>query len=176
MVLGETDINELVVIVVECGPAGETEEMLGNEVISEIVKPLPMSSDEDNTVDDIVESVPRFVVETVIGAEKELVALPTVVVYGTSLGCKDVNNDCLSIEEVGGKMELTDWLDFIVLVTAYADDVVVTTSPWLLELTIVVVGDTTLRSTKDDSLPLPPVCKLPLPSSVFILSPPTVVG
>lgn len=146
----------------------ETEEaVLDAEVISTVVKPLPILSSEDRTDDkEMVESVPWFAVETVSGAEEVLVALCTVVVVNeTSLGCSGVEDNCLANED-DNKMELSDWSNSIVLVTVY-DDVFMAKFPWLLTLTTVAVGEKTPRSASDAS-PLPSVNEVPLSSAVFV--------
>ena len=90
-----------------------------------VVKLLRIFSKEDKRDDgptdvEVVISAPLLDVETVSGE-----------VNDTSLCGNGVDDMCLVVEGVGSKMVVSDWSDFMVLVTAY-DDMLVTTFPWLL--------------------------------------------
>ena len=149
------EVTEVYKIVGDCN----TEEELDTEGVS---------SNEDKRDDDatdvMVISTPLLDVEMVIGEVNE-----------ASLRGNGVDDKCLVVVDVGSKTVDSDWLDFIVLVTAY-DDMLVTTLPWLLRLPTVVVGGRMPRLTSDASIP--PSVKLPLPSKsgVFVSSPAALVG
>ena len=101
------------------------EEVLDTEVKISVVKLLRIFSKEDKRDDgptnvEVVISAPLLDVETVRGE-----------VNDTSLCGNGVDDMCLVVEGVGSKMVVSDWSDFMVLVTAY-DDMLVTTFPWLL--------------------------------------------
>ena len=75
---------------------------------------------DDGSTDVMVISAPLLDVEMVTGE-----------VNGVSLCGNGVDDKRLVVVDVGSKTVVSDWLDFMVLVTAY-DDMLVTTLPWLL--------------------------------------------
>ena len=106
-----------------------------------------------------------LLVKTVAVGEKVIVFIVGV----NKMSLLRIEDSCLVTEDVN-KTEVSDWLNFIVLMTVYID-VSKGMFPWVLN---VVVGDERPRSTNDES-PLPSIDKSPLPSVVFVVSP-TPVG
>ena len=107
-------------------------------------------------------------VKTVAVGEKVIVFIVGV----NKMSLLRIEDSCLVTEDVN-KTEVSDWPNFIVLITVYID-VSKGMFPWVLTPTNAVVGDERPRSANDES-PLPSVDKSPLPSVVFVVSP-TPVG
>ena len=145
-----------------------SEEMIDTEVkTSVVVKPLPMSADEGER-EDVDDKMVTSVTLLEVGRAIEV-----------SLCGSGVDENCLVVEDVGIKTEVSDWPDSTVLIITVFDDVTVATFAWLLlllPLPTVVMGSTP-RLASDASTP-PSVDEVPLPpiSNVFVPSPTVGVG